>query len=225
MKKSFAALAALIATTASAPAADLGHGAPPPPAPYGAPPPAFTFGGFYLGVQGGWGFSSFTQDAERLIGSSNGGLIGVTGGYNYMVAPQFLIGAEADFAFTDIQVNRTPFFGAIARGEVDNMLTVRGRAGLTMDRALFYVTGGFAASKNTIGVTSPFTGFTAVQSNFQPGWAVGAGVEYMLTSYLSAKGEYVFTSVGSDRYFDFSVNALNAGVNTSSVKGGLNVHF
>lgn len=225
MKILAAALAASIALgTVSTLAADLG-GRAPPPVDYAPPPPSFTFGGFYVGVQGGWAFASFREDANRLLGDQNGGLIGVTGGYNYMVAPQFLIGAEADFAFADITGSRAPFFGAIARGEVDNILTVRGRAGLTMDRALFFVTGGFAASKNTIGLTTPFTGFTAFQSTFQPGWAVGAGMEYMLTSYLSAKGEYLFTSVGSDRYFDFSPNALNAGVNMSTVKGGLNFHF
>lgn len=225
MKKN--AALAIVAVLAAAPAfaADLGRGAPPPPATYAAPPPAFTFGGFYVGVQGGWGFASFTHDADRLVGGPSGGQIGVTGGYNYMVAPQFLIGAEADFAFADIRANRAPLFGAIARGEVDDILTVRARAGLTMDRALVYVTGGFAASKNTIGLTTPALGFTSLQSTFQPGWAVGGGVEYMLTSYLSAKGEYVFTSVGSNRYFDFTPAALNAGVNMSSVKGGLNFHF
>lgn len=47
----------------------------------------------------------------------------------------------------------------------------------------------------------------------------------MLTHNLSAKAEYMFTSVGSSRYFEFSTHALDAGVGASSVKGGLNFHF
>lgn len=226
MKNKVAALLApFVLAAGPALSADLPRGAAPPPGDYVAPPPAFVWSGFYVGVHGGYAFSSFEDDANTLIGGADGGLIGVTGGYNYMVTPQFLLGVEADFAFTGVSKSNAPFFGVIARGEVDDMLTLRGRAGYSIDRALLYVTGGFAASKNAIGLTTPFTGFYGYQATFQPGWALGAGVEYMITSNLSAKGEYIFTSTGSDSYFDFSPNALTSAVNTSSIKGGLNFHF
>jgi outer membrane immunogenic protein len=203
--------------------ADLPRRSDPPLVDY-APPPAFTWGGFYAGVQGGVGFASFTNDGSRLIGDPTGGLIGVTGGFNYMAAPQFLVGAEADFSFTGVSAATAPLWNAVAKGEVDDVLTIRGRAGYAvMDRALLYVTGGFAASKNTLQFAQgPFYGF---QASFQPGWALGAGVEYLITQSVSAKGEYMFTSTGSGRYFDFSPYALDSGVNMSAVKGGLNFHF
>lgn len=223
--KIVAALLVSVALTASsALAADLPRRSA-PPADYYPPPPVFTWSGFYLGVHGGYAFSSFQDGGHSLIGSPSGGLIGVTGGYNYMVTPQFLLGVEADFAFAGIERTHSSFFGAVARGEVDDLLTVRGRAGYAIDRALLYVTGGFAGGKVTVGVSNLFTGFAGSQSSFQTGWALGAGIEYMFTHSLSAKGEYMFTSVGSDRYFNFSPNALNTSVNTSSVKGGLNYHF
>jgi len=226
MTSKFAALfAPLVLAASPALAADLPRGSAPVVGDYVAPPPAFSWGGFYIGLHGGYAFSAFQNDASTLIGSADGGLIGVTGGYNYMFAPQFLLGVEADFAFTGINKSNAPAFGVIGRGEVDDMFTIRGRAGYSIERALLYVTGGFAASKNSIGVATPFTGFYGYQASFQPGWALGAGVEYMITSNLSAKGEYIFTSTGSDRYFDFSPNALNSAVNTSSIKGGLNFHF
>jgi len=215
--------ATLLLAASGAAAADL-PGRSAPPANYYAPPPAFSWGGFYLGVQGGVGFASFTNGGGQLIGDPTGGLIGVTGGFNYMLAPQFLIGAEADFSFTGVKATTSPFWGAYAKGALDDLLTVRGRAGyVAFDRALLYVSGGFAASKNTIEFSRwPFYGF---QASFQPGWALGAGVEYMITQSISAKGEYMFTSTGSGRYFDVSPYALDAGVNMSSVKGGLNYHF
>lgn len=225
MKLSRALLCApLLFATPAAPAADLPHGSGPPPIDYIAPPPAFSWGGFYAGVQGGVGFASFTNDGSRLIGDPTGGLVGVTGGFNYMVAPQFLIGAEADFSFTGISATTTPFWNAVAKGEMDDLLTVRARAGYAVtDRALIFVTGGFAASKNTLQIAQgPFYG---IQASFQPGWALGAGVEYMITQSISAKGEYMFTSTGSGRYFDLSPYALDAGVNMSAVKGGVNFHF
>jgi outer membrane immunogenic protein len=106
------------------------------------------------------------------------------------------------------------------------MVTIRGRVGYVMDRALVYVTGGFAGSNNTVSVNNVWGGaFYGEQSIFQTGWALGAGVEFMLTPNLSAKAEYLFTSVGSDRYFDYSYNALQSAVNTSAVKVGVNYHF
>jgi outer membrane immunogenic protein len=213
--------------------ATAGHGAdlprrsaPPPMDDYAPPPPILTWGGFYAGVQGGYGFSSFQDAGGVLVGSPGGGLIGVTGGYNYMVAPQILIGGEIDFAFAGIDKSRSPFIGAASRGEVDDVLTIRGRAGYALDRMLVYGTFGFAASKNTIGflngVPQPFFG---QQSIFQTGWAVGGGAEYLITQRLSAKAEYIFASTGSDRYFEFSPYSLNSGVNMSTIKGGLNFHF
>lgn len=225
-RKIAAALLAPLAFAATAVlAADLPRRGPPPVNDYMPPPPALTWSGFYLGIHGGYAFSSFQNGGSRLIGDADGGLIGVTGGYNFMVTPQFLLGAEADFAFAGISATRSPFFGAVARGEVDHLLTVRGRAGFAIDRLLLYASGGLAGSNNSVGLNSPFTAFWGYQSTFQTGWALGGGLEYMLMPQVSAKAEYMFTSVGSDRYFDFSTNALSSGVNTSAVKAGLNYHF
>jgi outer membrane immunogenic protein len=47
----------------------------------------------------------------------------------------------------------------------------------------------------------------------------------MVTNNLSAKAEYLFTSVGSDRYFGFSPAAIQTSVENSQVKVGVNYHF
>jgi outer membrane immunogenic protein len=213
---------ALLLVTNAALGADLPRGSS--PAMEYAPPPTLTWGGFYAGVHGGVGFASFTDDGSRLIGDPTGGIIGVTGGFNYMATPEIVIGVEGDFSFAGVSATTSPFWNAVAKGQVDNILTIRGRAGYAgIDRALLYVTGGFAASSVTLQYAQgPFYNY---QSSFQPGWALGAGVEYMITSRISAKGEYIFTSTGSSRYFDFSPYALNSGVNMSAIKAGVNFHF
>ncbi|MBI1868837.1 MAG: porin family protein [Methylocystis sp.] len=214
--------AALLA--ASAHAADLGRGAR-PPQDYYAPVPVFTWQGLYLGLNAGYGLAAFQNDGADLLGRPRGGMVGFTGGYNFVFAQNFLLGLEADFDFTNMKASQMPFFGLAGTGAVDDIFTLRARAGYTLDRALLYATGGFAGSRDTASVSNVSTGFSGRQSTFQTGWAVGAGLEFMLTNNLSAKGEYLFTSVGSDRFFDFSTNALQTSVNTSALKGGLNYHF
>ena len=206
-------------------AADLPRGSPPPPD-YYSPRPVANWDGLYAGINGGIGFGSFTDGSDTLFANPTGGLIGFTLGYNHMVAPNLLIGIESDFDFAGLNASQNPYFGFVTQGSINDMVTVRGRVGYVMDRALVYVTGGFAGSNNTVSVSSVWGGaFYGQQSIFQTGWALGAGVEFMLTNNLSAKAEYLFTSVGSDRYFDYSYNALQSAVNTSAVKVGVNYHF
>lgn len=222
----FAALMApALLLDGQADAADLPRRAAPPAQEVYAPAPVYNWQGFYLGVNGGYGFSSFEGGHSDILGSPNGGLIGFTGGYNYAVSPSFLVGLEADFDFTGLKANRSPWFGIGGRSGVDDIVTVRGRAGLTFDRALLFVTGGFAGSSNTVAIANAFAGYYGERSKFQAGWAVGGGLEFGVTSNVSAKAEYIFTSTGGDQYFNFSPNALVPSVNTSTVKGGVNYHF
>lgn len=190
-----------------------------------APAPAFSWQGLYLGVNAGYAWSSFENGSHLILGHPSGGLVGFTGGYNFVPAANILVGLEADFDFTGMKANQMPYFGLAGEGSVDHLFTLRGRAGYTVDRALLYVTGGFATSENTAKVNNVSTGLFSTESRFQPGWALGAGLEFLLTQNLSAKAEYIFTSIGSDRFFDFSAGALQVGVNTSALKGGLNYHF
>lgn len=185
------------------------------------PPPAFTWTGFYAGLQGGYGFSSFV-DGGSFVGNASGGLIGVTAGYNYQIEPQFVLGGEVDFAFSGIN-GSTSGWGVSTYGAVDNLLTARVRAGYAWERALFYVTGGFAGGSNAIQLTT--WDFNGYQSIFQPGWTLGAGVEYAITPNISAKGEYLYTSTGSGTYFDYARWAIQSGVDTSVLRVGVNYHF
>ena len=94
-------LSVLMAGVASsALAADLPTTKGPPPAPYFQPPPAFNWTGFYIGVNGGWGFTDTHNDS--FGNNINGGLVGGTVGYNYQMG-QFVIGYEGDVDWSDIR--------------------------------------------------------------------------------------------------------------------------
>lgn len=219
-----ALLAPALLLAGAAPAADLPRRTA-PAEDYYAPPPAFNWNGFYLGVNAGYAFGAFQDSGRDVFGDPNGGLIGFTGGYNFVLAPNFLVGLEGDFDFTGLKASRSPLLGVSGRSAIDNMMTLRARAGVTIDRALLFVTGGFAGSSNTAALANAFAGFYGQQSKFQTGWALGAGLEFGVTSNISAKAEYIFTSVGGDHYFDFSPGALQTSVDTSTLKGGVNFHF
>ena len=69
--------------------------------------------------------------------------------------------------------------------------TVRARIGWAVDHALFYATGGWAATN--AGFTESFGAFgntvvaTANSDTMRSGWTVGVGIEYAFTNNWSAK--------------------------------------
>jgi outer membrane immunogenic protein len=135
---------------------------------------------------------------------------GVQAGYNWQ-AGTWVLGVEADWDWTHsrttfFQPTLAPLFGAPGDGNnltqgigLDWLATFRGRAGVTFDRALFYVTGGLAvgqvrtfdSSHYAAGVTQ-----TANVSTTRAGWTVGAGIEYALSQNWSVKGEYNYSDLG-----------------------------
>jgi outer membrane immunogenic protein len=219
-----ALMAPFLLTAGAAAAADLPNRYK-APAEYYSPAPVANWQGFYVGLNAGYGWGAFTDGADWAFGKPSGGQVGFTAGYNYILAPNFLVGVESDFDFAGMKDTRTPYFGLASASGMNDLFTLRGRVGYTVDRALFYVTGGFAGARNTGTIGNLWTGFAGQQSTFQTGWALGAGVEYLIMPNLSVKAEYLYTSVGSDRYFDFSPNAIQASANVSQIRAGANYHF
>ena len=138
---------------------------PPPPVDYYTPAPVSRWQGFYAGLNGGYGWGSFTYGGQWLFDQPTGGEFGFTAGYNYMVTPNLLIGAEADFDFAGINVTSYPFPGLVSSSSVNDLFTLRGRVGYTMDRALFFVSGGLAGGRTDLNLQNSLGKFlgSAVQ--------------------------------------------------------------
>jgi outer membrane immunogenic protein len=221
MKTFLSAVVAAILPTAVV-AADLPQRYAPPA--YYAPPPVFTWTGFYAGVNGQFAVGSFTQDGSRF-GSPSGGLGGVTVGYNYQQG-RLVFGAEGDIQFGS--VSATNSFGASsATGTINTIGTARLRAGYVWEHALLYVTGGYAGT-GLNGKVNDFSGtpnLMVTDSHYLNGYAVGAGIEYAITTRISVKGEYLFTGFNSTTFFGGTRDATNAGANLNLIRAGLNYHF
>lgn len=178
-------------------AADLPARMPVKAAPVVAPP--FNWTGFYVGANAGaiWSRSSVTQtDTSGIVFSNDsttgtGFIGGVQVGYNWQFS-NIVLGVEGDIDFaSDSKSVALPLLPGTHNSSLSALGTVRGRAGLAVDRFLPYVTGGvaFASLKNEYISTFPFT---INRGSSATGWTVGGGLEYAFDRHWSAKAEYLY---------------------------------
>ena len=176
------------------------------------------------GIQAGynWQFGGWLFGLEgdvNWIGRNNGH------GYDYAVPGEpYLIGPGGGM-MTD---RNGPMNGSMTKVEnhlyswsgrnSSNMLsTIRARFGFTVDRSLFFVTGGVAFRNGDNNATITDTTQTIIKNNRTDavsyssvsnvyngsgngnnvGWALGGGLEYALTENLSTKIEYLHAQFGN----------------------------
>ncbi len=167
----------------------------------------FNWTGFYAGLHGGWGWGDST--GSSLDGYALGGQIG----YNYQLVSGLTFGAETDITFSGID-------GAAAGGifTADYIGTLRGRLGYAFDRVLIYGTAGLAYAGGDLQVGALSNG----QTHF--GYAIGFGIEGMITSNLSARLEYIYTDFGS-RTYQTTGGPVGVGFDASQLRAGINYRF
>jgi outer membrane immunogenic protein len=213
MKNILLSSAALLGLATGALAADLPSRRA--PAPVIAAVPVFTWTGFYVGVNAGYGWNTGGDvvDYPFAYTSGDGGFIGgAQAGYSHQIGA-FVLGLEGDVQLADlgdrqfylvdpeVQVKRVPGTDRFLSGSWFG--TVRARAGVAFDRALIYATGGFAFADDA------------------NGWTVGGGVEYAFTNNLSAKIEGLYVNLDSDDDFADFDGETDFGV----IRAGLNFRF
>ena len=171
--------------------------------------PVFTWTGFYVGVNAGYGWSNDDFDAfDAADEDDDGGFVGgAQVGYNYQIG-SFVVGLEGDIQYADFgRDGAFDFDGDGADDDFDSsdwFGTVRARAGVAFGQALIYATGGFAFADDATG------------------WTAGGGVEYAFTNNLSLKVEGLYVSLDADNNNDFDFdNDVDFGV----VRAGLNFRF
>jgi outer membrane immunogenic protein len=201
------AIAAVLAAPIAAQAADLGP-VPSYKAPAYVAPSYATWSGFYVGINGGYGWG--TADVGGIDIDTNGFLVGGTIGYNLQTGV-WVWGIEGDFAYSDMKdesagVETTiPWFG-----------TVRGRIGYAgWGNLMPYITGGAAFAKMEVDA-----GAGGSDSDTKVGWTLGAGLEYALWSNWSVKLEYLYADLGS-----FDIAGADVDFKAHIVRGGINYRF
>lgn len=186
--------------------------------------PLFTWTGFYAGLNAGYGGGNSKGTGAGLAGTLTGAFGGGTVGYNYQYQ-QLVLGLEADAAFAGIDNTQTSAGPVTTKSTLDFQTTVRARAGYAVNRALIFVTGGYAGGNlhSTI-YDTPHNIFSA-NSNYLNGYAIGAGVEYAFMPNLSGKVEYLYTDLGQAYNYPYTPDVSRIGLSTSNLKVGVNYHF
>lgn len=174
--------------------------------------------GFYLGINGGYGWSdneSFDTFAFDI--DPEGGFGGGQIGFN-VVTGRLLLGAEADIQGADIS-DRSVVGGTSLTTNIDYFGTVRGRLGFVSDRTLIYGTAGYAWAD--VDATASAGGLSISADDTLSGYVVGGGVEYALTDQWSTKLEYQYIDLEDER-----LNATDKLDNDfHTVRVGLNYRF
>jgi outer membrane immunogenic protein len=200
MKKFLLATVGLAAVGMAAPAsaADLPVKAPPPP-----PVPIYSWAGFYIGGNGGWGtgrkcwddatdgFGFFlgAEGCHRAEGGTAGGQIGYrwqTAGWVFGIEGQ---GNWADFKGSSVSlVDPT----VVNHSHIDAFGLLTGQVGYAWNNALFYVKGGAAVTDDRFSRTDFATGAFLAGTGDRTRWGgtVGAGFEYGFAQNWSAGFEY-----------------------------------
>ena len=221
MKRLLITASSLIAMTMAVQAADLPSRTAAPLAPVYAPP-AFTWAGFYFGVNAGYAWSesnritySGNTPVQNFInsgifpndvspGSASGFTGGAQAGYNWQ-SGSFVYGLETDIGFVDSGKSGTvvTLAGSSATFSRDTSYlgTIRARLGYTpTDRLLIYATGGFAygGAKVSGALSTPAgAAFAGSSDGTRTGWTLGGGLEYAIASNWTAKLEYLYYDLGS----------------------------
>jgi outer membrane immunogenic protein len=173
--------------------------------------PVNNWTGFYLGVLGGYGWATADTDAVGDI-DANGFDIGGYAGANWQWG-NFVVGAEGDVLYPWREDSTG---GVTAEQGINGSL--RGRAGIALDRFLLYGTAGLAGTELELS--------SAAGSDDQAlwGWTAGAGVEGMITDNITARVEYRYTDY-ADETFNLGGAAVNSDLTTSTIRGGIGFKF
>jgi outer membrane protein OmpA-like peptidoglycan-associated protein len=231
-----------------------------------------SWNGFYLGVNGGWfqstnrsisnsGTDTGTSGLGSLLSGGaiaahtglgySGGLGGGTAGYNWQVAPMWVLGAEADIDGIDAGRSSTlntpgnfkgignpPFALGFTRNS-DFSATLRARVGFVpIPQLMLFATGGLAVGEDEFGASfvcpscSPPASVTRKISAWAPGAVAGGGVEWMVAPNWSVKAEYqrlfypnLATSINYLYGTNISTLRSSIPITDNIVKVGINYHF
>jgi outer membrane immunogenic protein len=192
-----------------------------------APPVGFSWSGFYFGGHVGWADQSYTNttfdgnlggEFEQFNLQNKGAFGGAQFGYNWVIAPNVLLGFEADGSVgalkgtasaCSVSPNEAGECSAY-QYKTNDFGTVRGRAGYFWNNLLLYATGGWAWSTDRYSraVTSAplipgLANANADGSQTGPssGWVIGGGIEWGFAPRWTFRVEYLHT--------DFSTIANN----------------
>jgi outer membrane immunogenic protein len=210
-------------TAGAAVAADLPRAMPAKAPPAVVQIAGYNWTGFYVGINGGygWGRSHWSDFASNS--DLSGGMVGGTIGYNWQgLGSPWVFGLEGDIDWTNIKNNFADASCPAGCQTKNSWIgTARGRLGFAWDRVMPYVTGGLAVGD----IQANQVGFAGVHDT-KTGWTVGGGVEAALAGNVTAKLEYLHVDLGHINCDAIACSLpTRVGFQADEVRAGLNFRF
>ncbi|HYA80481.1 MAG TPA: outer membrane beta-barrel protein [Methylocystis sp.] len=182
-------------------------------------PPIFSWTGFYLGYNSGFGGGVLDANAPLITpglaaqttisNRANGGVFGGEVGYQIQFPNNVVLGLETDMQWSGIRASaQTVNYASVGlpgyiyqdfHNSLDWFGTTRLRAGYSFGRLLPYITGGVAYGQTSANGEQIVLGggFSGDGSRTAAGWAAGAGLDYALSANLSARAEYIYVQLAN----------------------------
>jgi outer membrane immunogenic protein len=231
MKKFLIGAVGLVAMATSASAADLAA------RPYTkAPPPVmaamYDWSGFYIGVNGGGGWSHKCWDVTNILGvtlpaalaegchDASGGVVGGQIGYRWQSA-SWVFGLEAAGEWANLRGSNASLLAAglvTDQSKINALGFFTGQVGYAWNNVLLYVKGGAAVASDK------YYGFLTVNnfaldnaSETRVGGVIGAGLEYGLTPNIILGVDYQHAFMGT-RAVSFAPNVFVPGLPLSRIE-------
>lgn len=149
---------------------------------------------------GGWAdidWASISLTGEPASFGASGALGGVEIGYDHQVG-NLVFGLEASIAGAGIgDTANSVFPGITFRSDIDGVAAAKARIGYAAGRWLIYADGGYAGAWVTVSGNNPGFPDRFSDEDFDSGWTVGGGVEYMVSSNLILGVDYSYVDLGS----------------------------
>ena len=189
---------------------------------------AYDWTGPYVGVHAGYLSGRVDIDYEDLAteGDLAGFLGGFYGGYNFQ-ADGIVFGVEGDVGFGSVSGDggSAPPQPVIAY-EYDLIWNahLRGRIGLPVDQALFYLAGGLAVASHTLTVIE--LQYEGGGTQVHVGWTAGFGAEIVVADNIVLRAEYLYDDYGTKTYTtEVPDDEYEVGITAHTVRAGIAVTF
>lgn len=207
------------------------------PAPVVAP---IDWTGGYVGLQFGALNSNLDNDVgifddEYSFGTNTeGGQVGIYGGYNWQTGGPWVYGVEGEYNWVDADDDATVTvrnlagdnIDGTAEAQIDATGAIRGRVGYAVDRALFYAAAG--AAYVDYEVSADVGGRSDTDSADNWGWTAGVGVEYAFSDNWSGRIDYRYSEFDGDDgsfYEGSSDGDYDLDLDTSELRVGVAYRF
>ncbi len=178
----------------------------------------YSWNGFFATPLINYQTAQFSGNGGRLLKNAQGFTFGAEAGYNFQFG-RFVVGPAADLSYSLMHGTSNSWLADINKADIGWVGSARLRAGYTFDRFMIYGTGGLAFAETEL--DGPF----ASNSQTEPGWTAGGGVQYLWSESAILRAEYRRLEVENADFYALPLGQRKVGVAMNLFSAGFYLKF